>query len=443
MSQRRRVVITGLGPITAFGPGVDALWSGLCEGRTALRRIERFDPSGFPCRVGAELSPDRFDVRSVVPKSYRKATKVMARDIELAVGAAAEAVRDAGLVTRGSDADATPSIDPARFGCHIGAGLIAAETDELTAALAASRTPAGDFDIASWGSEGMTNLTPLWLLKYLPNMLACHVTIIHDCQGPSNTITCAEASSGLSLGESMRVIERGDADACLSGGAESKLHLMGLLRQHFAGRLVKEGSDEEQVAAVRPFDPASGGSALGEGGGIVVLEAEETARARGRTPLAELVGFAASQNECPDTVGLVPPPHGESIAACIDGALADAGVAASEIDAIVPLGAGIVPTDAAEAAAIRAVFGERAATIPLVTVVPAVGNCCAGAGAVGAIVATLTLVHQKLPARLNSVSTPGLDAIARPAVDAPLRSILVFGTSFGGQNAAMVLRRYA
>src|SRR5262245_43814803 len=215
----RRIVITGLGPITAFGVGMGPLWSALCEGRSAIKRISRFDPSGFPCQVAAELPDELFDVKSVVPKSYRKATKVMARDIELAVGAAAAAVADAKLITKAVNPEKTPTIPAARFGCHIGAGLIAADVDELTGALVTSRVTepalvgAGaptetqhsapstqPLDLSHWGHTGMQNLTPLWLLKYLPNMLACHVTIIHDCQGPSNTITCAEASAALSIG---------------------------------------------------------------------------------------------------------------------------------------------------------------------------------------------------------------------------------------------------
>src|SRR5204863_4042526 len=135
---RRRVVITGLGPITAFGVGIDALWPAMCEGRSAVRRITRFDASGFPCQSAGEISDELFDVKSVVPKSYRKATKVMARDIELAVGAAAAAITDAKLVTKAVNPEATPTIPPDRFGCHIGAGLIAADLDELTAALVTS-----------------------------------------------------------------------------------------------------------------------------------------------------------------------------------------------------------------------------------------------------------------------------------------------------------------
>ncbi|MFO0875433.1 MAG: beta-ketoacyl synthase N-terminal-like domain-containing protein [Phycisphaerales bacterium] len=460
----RRVVITGLGPITAFGVGMAPLWSALCEGRSAVKRIARFDPSGFACTVAAEVPDGLFDVRNVVPKSYRKATKVMARDIELAVGGAAAAIADARLVTRAAEAvaggTAAPTIAPERFGCHIGAGLIAAETDELTAALATARASDGSFDYGMWGGQspgaagaqpgggGMNNLTPLWLLKYLPNMLACHVTIIHDCQGPSNTITCAEASGALSMGESLRVIQRGDADACLSGGAETKVHLMGMLRQQFSKRLVGSADDgaagpvddAAQVAAVRPFDPGSRGTVLGEGGGIVVLEAHEVATARGASIAAEIAGFGASQNLNPDTVGLRGEPDGDALACAIEAALAGARIAATQIDAIVPLGSGIVDSDANEAAALRRVFGARLPSIPLVTLVPAVGNCCAGAGGVAVAVAAMCLREQMLPARLNSAATPGVDATATPARRAELRHILVCTTSFGGQNAALVVR---
>ncbi|HMN96874.1 MAG TPA: beta-ketoacyl synthase N-terminal-like domain-containing protein [Phycisphaerales bacterium] len=446
----REVFITGLGPITACGVGAEPLWESLAAGRPALRRIARFDPSGFACHVAGEIADELFDVRSVVPKSYRKATKVMARDIELAVAGAHAAVADAGLVTRAAErADAAPTLSPDRVGCHIGAGLIAAEIDELAAALASAQRPDGAFDSGIWGSAGMNNLTPLWLLKYLPNMLACHVTIIHDCQGPSNTITCAEASSGLSIGESLRVIQRGDADACLSGGAETKVHLMGLLRQEFAGRLVGRGGavtedvaadDAAQIASVRPFDPASGGSVLGEGGGILVLEASEVARSRGARAYAKIAGFGASQSVNPDTVGLVTEPDGASIAAAIDAALADAAVHADAVDAVIPFGSGIPAVDAGERAAIARTFGARTPSVPMVTIVPAVGNCCAGAGAVAVSVGALMLRHQMLPARLNSELTPGLDAVRAPSRSARLRTILIFTTSFGGQNAALVLR---
>src|SRR5262245_59785666 len=153
-AESRRIVITGLGPITAFGVGIGPLWEAMCQGRSAIRRIARFDPSGFPCQIGAELPDEAFDVKSVVPKSYRKATKVMARDIELAVGAAAAAVADAKLVTKATNPEAAPTIPPARFGCHIGAGLIAADVDELTAALVTSRAPELALAGANEGAAG-------------------------------------------------------------------------------------------------------------------------------------------------------------------------------------------------------------------------------------------------------------------------------------------------
>lgn len=440
--QHRRVVITGTGTVTPFGLGTTALWEALCAGRSGIGPCRSFDFSGFPTPFVAQIPDEAFDVKTVVPKSYRKATKVMARDIELAVGAAHAAIAEAKLVTKEHEQPA-PTIAPSRFGCHIGAGLIAAEENELTGALVTARAADGRFELGIWGGEGMKNLTPLWMLKYLPNMLACHVTIIHDCQGPSNTITCAEASSLLSIGESMRVIGRGDADACLSGGAESKTNLMGMMRQHYAGRLAATAPGEDPAGVVRPFAPDAKGGIPGEGGGLLVLEAAETAAARGATPLAELAGFGASQSFCPDTLGISPEPEGQGISDAIEAALRDARMSPDEIDAIVPFGTGVPALDAAERAAMERVFGARAGSIPLVTLSPALGNCGAGTGAIAAAVATRCLVEQKLPARINTRGAAGLDADACPARAASLRSVLVFTPSLGGQNAAIVLRRIA
>ena len=437
----RSVVITGLGPIAACGMGIDPLWSTLCDGRSHISRIEAFDAGSFSCQFGAELSQDAFSVRKIVPKSYRKSTKVMCRDVELAVGAAAAAVEDAGLTTKATDAEAEPTIAPDRFGCHIGAGLIAADVDELADALVTSGRPDGTFDIRDWGERGMENLTPLWLLKYLPNMLACHVTIVHDCQGPSNTITCGEASSALSLGESMRVIERGAADACLTGGAESKLNPMAFLRQEFAHRLARTSSDDDATAVARPFDPASTGTIVGEGGGILVVEAAETASARGATPYARVSGFATSQSLAPDATGLGIADDDTALEDAIQRALDQADLAPDSIDAVVPFGSGIPHVDAYESRTLHAVFGARASQIPLVTTIPAVGNCCAGNGAIGLSVAARALRDQRLPARLNTTGARDLDANAVAARDASLNHVLVTAASQGGQNAVVVLSR--
>ena len=443
-SPPRRVLITGLGPITSYGLGIAPLWEAMLEGRSGLRLIDHFDASGFSSPFAGVLPRDQFDVRKIVPKTYRKATKVMARDTELAVAAAATAVADAGLVTRATDGDDPPTYGPDRTGCHIGAGLIAADVDELTKATATSATEDGEFDISEWGRSGMGNLTPLWLLKYLPNMLACHVTIIHDCQGPSNTITCAEASSGLSLGESRRVITRGHADICLSGGAESKINPMGILRQQFAKRLAHASPDDDPSSIVRPYAADAAGGLLGEGGGILVLEAMECALERGTAPLAEFSGFGATQAMAADSMGTTYDQADVSVASAISTALASAGCLADEVDAILPLGSGIPGMDEVDARAIKSVFGERSAEIPLITMVPYIGLCGAGLGAISVAVAAQCLREQKLPARIG-VSEPGmygLDSGPCPSRDADLNRILVFTTSMGGQNVAILLERW-
>lgn len=438
----RRVVITGLGVVTGHGVGMEPLWEALCAGRSALRPIGRFDASRFPCRLAAEV-PEPFSAKDFVPKHYRKAVKVMARDIELAVAAASRAVEDARVVTRGTlaeDATEKPTYPGSRMGCQIGAGLIAAEADELTGALATARGEgAAGLDLKAWGRTGMDALTPLWLLKYLPNMLACHVTIIHGCEGPSNTITCAEASGLLSIAESARVIERGDADMGFAGGAESKVNLMGLLRMDFAGRVAHTGSATDGGPVVRPFDPASAGGLLGEGAGLLVLEAHETATARGARVYAEIIGQGAGHSPWRGAGAMN---ADEGYQAAVENALDDAGLRADDIDAIVPAGMGIPTMDAGEAGALRAIFGARLAEVPLVTLAPSIGNTMAGWGGLQAAVAAKCLSEQRLPARLHG-GTPGagLQAGATAARGAALRHVLVATGALGGQNAALILRR--
>jgi 3-oxoacyl-[acyl-carrier-protein] synthase II len=435
----RRVAITGLGAVSPFGVGAEALWDALIEGRTAIAPIRAFDASGFHCCLGAEL-PDGFSIRDHVPKSYRKATKVMARDIEMAVAAANAAIRDAGLLTKAVlEEGQSPTYPPQRMGCNVGAGFIIAEINELTAALDTARGPAGGFSYEAWGESGMHNLTPLWMLKYLPNMLACHVTILHDAQGPSNTITCSEASGLLSIGESRAVIERGHADACFSGSAESKISPLGLIRAEHAGRIGHTGADVSPGAAVRPYDPTAPGGVLGEGGGIVILESLESARERGARVYAEIAGFGAGQSPSRTAD---PQTHAIGLTYAIENALRDAGIGPDDIDAILPGAFGAPEPDLEEATALRAVFGQRLRDIPLITITPNIGNTLAGNGGLAACVASMALHRQTLPARIHAGTPPqDLQAGATPHRDAPLRHVLVCTTALAGQNAALVLRR--
>ncbi len=435
----RRVVITGLGTITGLGIGIDTLWDGVCAGRSAIARLAAFDPSGFDSQIGSEVK--EFKISNFVPKSYRKATKVMARDIELAVAAADQAVRDAGLITPGTDAEKPRSYPGDRSGCQIGAGLIAADMTELTEAFAVATDAAGNFDIHKWGSEGITHLTPLWLLKYLPNMLACHVTIIHESQGPSNTITCGEASSGLSIGESVRVIQRGAADLCFCGGAESKMNPMAFYRQMSTGRLTSKGNAQPETA-VRPFDSGASGTALGEGGGIITIENLETAAARSAKVYAEILGFGASHTIAPQTGGLEPDKAGRGMASAIRAAMRDADVTPDQIDLIIPLGSAIPSYDLAEQAAIKSALGDAATKAQLWSAAPFVGNCGAGAGGVAIAVAAKALQTQTLPARINCENPiDGLQTATAASRPAKLTHALIFNTSLGGQNAAIVLKK--
>jgi len=435
-----QIVITGIGVVSGLGVDASSTWDGLMAGRCALAPITSFATDRMPSRHAAR-APD-YELREVLPKHYRKFSKVMARDIELAVIAASEAVGEAGLVTRAHEQEAT-TYPNQRIGCQIGAGLIAAEIPELGSA-ASHASDGGRFDLSAWGEEGMSRLPPLWMLKYLPNMLACHVTILHGCEGPSNTLTCAEASGLLSLGESARVIERGDADACFSGGAETKLNPMGVLRLD-RGRRLARGYTGPVEHAIRPYDPDAPGQMIGEMAGIMVLERASGASSRGAKALATLKGFGAGHSgRSLDTLGLDgdPPDEDEGLTGAIRSALRDAGIGPEDIDAIVPHAAGHPWLDHAEAGSLRAVFGSRLARIPLVTVPPAVGEGMAGMGAMLAVVGAMCVKQQALPARIHGGKpAPDLDAGPAPSRDADLGHVLVCSGSMGGSAGAIVLAR--
>ncbi len=437
----RRVVITGLGLVTPLGIGAEQTWNGLLEGKSGISRIRPFDPSGFQSQVAGQI--EQMKTADFVPKTYRKSVKIMARDIEIAVVASYLAVKDAALVTKcildRKEADGPVSVDPARFGANIGAGLICADLTELAGALATAVDEQGTFDIRRWGREGMSNLTPLWLLKFLPNMLSCHVTIVHDAQAPSNTITCAEASSHLAIGEAFRTITRGDADVCICGGAESKINPMGLLRQELLGRLSRSNDPGQ---ACRPFDVARDGTVISEGGGLLILEELEHARARGASIYAELAGFGASSNTHD---WHTPDPRGGGIALAARKALDDAGLGVEAVDMIATFGTGIAEHDLSEARGLHAVLGSRISDIPALAIKGAIGNNGAGSGAIDLAVAALCMRHGTIPAAANvGVIDPqcALKVITGKPSEAHVRAVLSVAYALGGgQNAALVLKK--
>jgi 3-oxoacyl-[acyl-carrier-protein] synthase II len=443
MNQPRRVVITGLGVASPLGIGADAFWDALIQRKSAIAPIQAFDASELPSKVGAEL-PD-FKLSDFVPKSYRKSTKLTSRDIQIAVIASYEAVKDANLPTkciveRGETENG--SLNPQGLGANIGAGLICPDLNELGAAFATSINNNNEFDLNKWGDEAINNLTPLWLLKYLPNMLACHVTIIHDAQAMSNTITCGEASSHLAVGEAFRNIARGAMDVCICGGAESKINPMGVARPALMNRLVT-GNPTDPTSACRPFAKGRRGTVAAEGGGLLILESLDHAKQRNARIYAELVGFGASGNtkswDAPDE-------SGAPLTIAIKKALADANLTPPDIGLLSTFGCGLIDHDAAENRAWNTVFGSSVADIPALAIKGATGNNGAGSGAIDLCAAVLALHYNTVPPSLNT--DPPADechlrfATADP-VDAPIDAVVSVAYALGGgQNASLVFKRF-
>jgi 3-oxoacyl-[acyl-carrier-protein] synthase II len=429
----KRVVITGIGVISPIGIGVRAFWENLLAGKSGISRIAAFNPGGFPCQIAGQVPA--YKIGDFVPKSYRKATKVMARDIELAIVAADDAFKDSGLQSKAYTD--SPTFDSRRFGCNIGAGLISADLNELAGALHTARE-GNKLNLNQWGSTGMNQLTPLWLLKYLPNMPACHVTIVHQLKGPSNTVTCADASSHLAMGEAFRTLQRGDADLAICGGAETRVNHMSLIRQCLLKR-VTETCNDTPAEALRPFDENASGTVVGEGGGLFILEEYEHAVKRGAKIYAELAGFGASQ----DTYKITDPdPTGHSYGKAISKALADANVPPAGVDLMIPHGLGIPAFDRAELAGLMQVFGGGLERVPLAPIKAQISNLAAGNG-VDAAAAALAVKENKLPPAINSrkiivgqklnVSPEARDATVNVAVSSVY--------SLGGQNAALVFKK--
>jgi 3-oxoacyl-[acyl-carrier-protein] synthase II len=432
----RHAAITGLGVVTPLGLGADATFNALLEKNPGVNRIDAFKPDRFPCQIAAQL--DSFSARKFVPKSYRKAVKVMARDIEIAVAAADMAFRDAGIVTKGLDDLGEPTIASDRLGCNIGAGLICTELDELGMAVNTA-TSDGRFDYKQWGEHGMNNLTPLWLLKYLPNMLSCHVTIIHGAEGPSNCITCGDASAQLAVAESALYLQRGVVDVAICGAAESKLNPMGLLRQGKLNRLCTDRNDQP-ATAVRPFDVDHAGTAIGEGGALLILEHIDHARNRDATIYAELIGCGAACD--PQAIDVLRPTAG-NLEHAIRRAMADAEITPDDVDMILTYGTGVPGEDAAEAAAWHAALGERAGSVPACSFTGATGSMFAGAGSVQLAIAAKAIQQQVVPPTLN-FKTAAENCELNLAPDprqGDIHCVITGAYTVGGQSGVCVLKR--
>ena len=431
-----RVAITGLGAITPLGLTSSEMWSGLCSGKTGIDTISAFDPVGFTCKIAGQ-APE-YKIRDFVPKSHRKATKLMSRDIELSVIAAQEALIQSGLITKGIDPE-NININPQRMGINLGAGLISCDLVELAPAVAASITD-GKFDIRKWGKDGLEQVTPLWLLKYLPNMLACHIGIIHDIQGPSNSITCAEVGAHLAIAEAAQVIARGSSDYAVAGGAEAKVNPIVMIRQCLLKRATSENNDNPD-SACRPFDANAKGSVFGEAAGVVILENLENANKRNAKILAEIIGTGHSNSINPEYQHIESDGYGLQIA--IEKALADAKIEPEQLDLIIPHGTGIPSDDLAESKAIEAALGKAITNIPVWPTKSMLSNTGAAGGALDVITAVYAMNERKIPAAKNcDAKAEGCNLdITNKTLEKEINYALCCSYTYGGQTAAVVLKK--
>jgi len=362
----------------------------------------------------------------------------MSRDIEIAIIAAKEAVESSGLITKGIDPE-NINVDPTRFAINIGAGLISCDLIELAPAVAKSLTD-GEFDLKKWGRDGLNSVTPLWLLKYLPNMLPCHVGIIHDIQGPSNTITCAEASAHMAIAEAAQIITRNDADIALAGGVEAKVNPVVMIRQCLTKRTTDQNNDNP-TSACRPFDADAKGSVFGEAGAMLVLEEDRHAKDRNAKIYAEIIGTGSSNSINPAYENLET--DGTGIRIAIEQALNEAGISAEKLDLVIPHGTGIPADDKAEAAAIEAVLGSAVSKVPVWPTKSMVSNTGAAAGAVDMVAAICAMENKMIPAAINCQNKAHWCNLNIPTSqqNADIKYVLNCSYTYGGQTAAMVLKK--
>jgi 3-oxoacyl-[acyl-carrier-protein] synthase II len=427
----RRVVITGLGVVAPNGIGRKAFWSACVNGRSGVGPIRSFDASGHPVQIAAEV-PD-WDVTPYLPANQRKSLKIMGRAMRFALGAAGLAIEDSGLELGRED--------PERVGVVMGTGMVPVDLAEITPALVKACDAHGNLQVSRLGQCGGAALFPLWILKYLPNMVAAHVSLAFNAQGPNSTVTTACAAGTQAVGEAFRLIARGDADLILAGGADSRMDPLLLLAYQALGALSRAGRPPHEVS--RPFDGQRDGFVLGEGAGVLVLEELERARRRGAVIYAEVLGFGSSFDAYAVTK---PDPEARGAARAIEWALREACVDRHDVDYINAHGTSTRLNDLMETVAVKRVFGGGAQALPLSSIKSMVGHLIGAAGAVEAVALALTLHDGVLPPTINyTVPDPDcdLDYVPNNAREIPVRTGVSTSFGFGGQNAALVMRRFA
>ncbi len=416
MSDRRRVVVTGMGMVTALGNDLPTTWAGLVAGRSGIATIEAFDPSRLTARIAGEVRG--FDASGVLGRKEIRRTD---RYIQLGLVAAREAIESAGLPERFEGELAE------RTGVILGTGLGGVGTliDGISANVL----------------RGPDRISPFVIPMGIPNIGSGQIAIQFGMTGPNFTTVSACATGGHALGESSEIIRRGDADVMVAGGTEASIYeaIVGA----FAAMRALSTRNEDPAAASRPFDRTRDGFVVGEGSGVVVLEALEHAEGRGASILAELVGYGATADASHITL---PAPGGIGAVRAARRALEKAGMDANEIDHVNAHATSTPEGDPAELQAIRAILGEHAERIPITANKSMVGHTLGAAGAIEAIASVLTIRDGCIPPTINLTDpdpfAAGLDLTPNRASKRQVRAVLSNSFGFGGQNTALIFRRW-
>jgi 3-oxoacyl-[acyl-carrier-protein] synthase II len=407
----RRIVVTGLGLVTPLGTGVEKTWAAICAGQSGIGRITRFDPAGYDAQIAGEVKD--FDPAQFIEK---KEIKKMDTFIHYAVGAALMAVDDAGLKVAPEEAT--------QVGVYIGSGIGGLGSIEHY------------HDVLK--EKGPGRVSPFFIPMTIINLASGQVAIRIGAKGPNSCAVTACATGNHCIGDAFRLIQRGDADVMVAGGAEAAVTPLGVAG--FAAAKALSFRNDEPARASRPFDKDRDGFVLGEGAGVVVLEEWEHARRRGARVYAELIGYGMNSDAYHITA---PPEEGEGAVRCMELALKDAHIAKDQIGYINAHGTSTM-ADAIETRAIKAVFGEQASRIPVSSTKSMTGHLLGAAGGIEAVFSILALHHGLLPPTIN-LENPDpacdLDYVPNKARPAAIQVALSNSFGFGGVNACLIFKR--
>jgi len=425
---RRRVVITGMGLVTPLGAELETAWARLLAGESGVGYTTLFDASNFPTKISAEVR--NWDLSDVGenPDDW----KFQGRHTRFAVGAAKKAVAASGLL------DAP--LDPTRFGIYTGSGEGQQDFDRFTEMMIAGLGGGTKLDLDRFTRKGLELLHPVCELEQEPNMPAGHLAALFDAQGPNFNCLTACAASSQAIGEAVEIIRRGEADVMLAGGTHTMIHPFGVTGFNLLTALSTR--NDEPTKASRPFDRNRDGFVLGEGAGMVVLEALERAQARGAPIHGEIVGYGSTADafRITDTH-----PEGRGAIRCMQMALEDAGLPPDAVHYINAHGTSTTVNDKVETLAIKQVFGPQAYRLPVSSTKSMMGHLIAAAGATELIFCLLAIRDNALPPTIN-YETPDpecdLDYIPNVARQARCDVALTNSFGFGGQNIALLCRRF-